>query len=356
VSLLVSAFAPDYVTARERFRAAAGALDCRTEVHPMAGRGPHGEELTIDVALLGHESAGRVVVLSSGLHGAEGFFGSAVQIACLEGPLRAWRPAPGTAVLLLHGLNPFGFAYCRRADENNVDLNRNFLLPGEEYRGSPPLLGVLRATFDPLRPPRRFDAFWLRAMWLVIRHGMATLRETLPHGQYDYPDWLFFGGRGPAATHRLLEEQMPRWLEGAEAATHLDFHTGLGAWATYKLLLDESPGWWVEHYGRDVVEGMESHTTGYRTRGDWGQWCQAMFPERRYHFATAEFGTHPVLHVVRALVNENRAYQAGKFDPRYDWTRRDMVEAFAPASPAWRAAVLRQAVALVERTLAVTCG
>ncbi len=61
-----------------------------------------------------------------GLHGVEGFFGSAVQLACLEHWLSA--EAPSVKYVFLHGLNPYGFAWRRRFDENNVDPNRNFLL------------------------------------------------------------------------------------------------------------------------------------------------------------------------------------------------------------------------------------
>ena len=38
-------------------------------------------------------------------------------------------------VLFLHALNPYGYAWRRRNNEENIDLNRNFLLPGEEYKG-----------------------------------------------------------------------------------------------------------------------------------------------------------------------------------------------------------------------------
>jgi hypothetical protein len=255
-------------------------------------------------------------------------------------------------VLLLHGLNPFGFAHRRRADPDNVDLNRNFLLPGEEYEGGPPLVRTIRAAFDPSRSPRRFDLFWPRAGWLVLRHGLAKLREALPQGQYDYPDWLFFGGRGPAPVHQFLAAQMPRWLAGAEAVTHLDFHTGLGPWATYKLLVETQADWWAERFGSEAVERPDDRRTGYRTRGDWGVWCERLLPDGRYRYATAEFGTYPLLRVVRALVNENRAFLLGPTDPRYEWTWRDLVEAFAPASASWRVAVLRQAVSLVERSVA----
>ncbi len=73
------------------------------------------------------------LVVSSGVHGVEGFFGSAVQLAFLEKLPPDWRPPEGAAVVLIHALNPFGFAWQRRFNEENVDLNRNFLLAEQTY-------------------------------------------------------------------------------------------------------------------------------------------------------------------------------------------------------------------------------
>src|SRR5260221_497823 len=77
-------FPADYATARLRFRAAAKRLGWTLEVHPIPGSGPDGEDLTIDAAISPHAEAGKVLVVSSGLHGAEGPFGSAVQLAAME--------------------------------------------------------------------------------------------------------------------------------------------------------------------------------------------------------------------------------------------------------------------------------
>ena len=85
--------------------------------------GPAGESLSIDTALLGNPSPENVVIVSSGLHGVEGFFGSAVQLAFIE-QHSARRGLPSNAaIILIHALNPFGFAWRRRWNENNVDLN-----------------------------------------------------------------------------------------------------------------------------------------------------------------------------------------------------------------------------------------
>jgi hypothetical protein len=111
-------FSPDYLTARERFRQAASRLDWQLEAYPIGASGPSGEDLTIDVGHSQNADPTRTLVLSSGVHGVEGFFGSAVQLALLE----RWSsesPASTTCVFL-HGLNPFGFAWLRRFDVINV--------------------------------------------------------------------------------------------------------------------------------------------------------------------------------------------------------------------------------------------
>ena len=93
----------------------------------------------------------------------------------------------GVALVLIHALNPYGFAWVRRANEENVDLNRNFLLAGEPYAGSPARYAALDALLNPKHPPRRLDLFRLRAMASILRHGMPQLKQAVAGGQYDFP-------------------------------------------------------------------------------------------------------------------------------------------------------------------------
>ena len=124
---LADFFSADYPSARARFIEAAERAGWRREVHDIGVTGPAGESLGIDTALLGNPFPENVVIVSSGLHGVEGFFGSAVQLAFLEQHAARLRLPPDAAIILVHALNPFGFAWRRRWNEHNVDLNRNFL-------------------------------------------------------------------------------------------------------------------------------------------------------------------------------------------------------------------------------------
>ena len=108
------AFSPSYETARHRFRKAAQALGAQRSTFPIAAPGPTGEELTIDLVSIGAPQPQQVVVISSGLHGVEGFCGSAIQTAWLEALHQSGKRLPsGTSVMLLHALNRLVAKWCR---------------------------------------------------------------------------------------------------------------------------------------------------------------------------------------------------------------------------------------------------
>jgi len=350
-------FSPDYSTARTRFREAAAALGMRTEALSIDQKGPDGADLTVDVAVLGAEAPRRAVVVSSGLHGVEGFFGSAAQLALMRGPLADLALPDDAAVVLLHALNPYGFAWIRRVNEDNADLNRSFLREGERYEGAPDGYGSMDGLLNPTRPPSSLDrlTFLPRAAFRIARVGLPTLKNAVGGGQYDFPRGLFYGGPAASRTQLLLDEHLPRWVGSCERVLHVDFHTGLGPSATYKLFVDHGPGdpetvALAAIFGPDVVEPWHAGGTSYTIRGGLGTWCKARFPDIAYDVLAAEFGTRHLLRIIAALREENCAHHWAAADPdATSAAKRRLQNAFAPAEPAWRQAVVPKAVDVVRR-------
>ena len=347
-------FSPDYMTARQRFREAERRCGWTCESHSIGLAGPHGEDLTIDVGYSSADGSERTLVVSSGVHGVEGFFGSAVQLATLE--QWAGRKLPIRCVLL-HGLNPFGFAWLRRFDENNVDPNRNFLLAGECYEGSPPHYSDLDKLLNPQRPPSALESFLLKACPAIARHGMPTLRQAIAAGQYEFPQGLFFGGAGPSAMHKLLKHHMPRWLKGSQSVMHLDFHTGLGPKGSCKLLIDYpmSPsastrltGW----FGADSFEASSTEGISHKPREGFGHWCVSQQWAPEYLFAFGEFGTYGPIRVITGLRAENQAHHWGS--PAAAMTvrvKQRLKEIFCPCDVKWQKNVLDHSLALVSSAI-----
>eukprot|EP00954_Amorphochlora_amoebiformis_P006623 519058-Amorphochlora_amoeboformis.AAC.2 len=108
-------FSSSYRAARTKF------LDVAREAHAkiisleLEGvRGPDGEVLTIDIAILGDHGTkdpANVFLHSSGVHGAEGFAGSAIQIDFLrrvsrdQALVKSLAAAKGTKIVLVHAVN-----------------------------------------------------------------------------------------------------------------------------------------------------------------------------------------------------------------------------------------------------------
>ena len=223
-------FSESYHQARQRFVDEAKNKGAEVSSHAIAAS----DDLTIDVATIGPPSA-PTIVLSSGVHGVEGFLGSAIQLAWLNGYQQSQNPK--VRFVLIHAVNPFGFAQGRRWNEDNVDLNRNFLADHAAYVGSPWQYKQLDPLLNPRRPASRYDAFTLKAIFTVIRYGMPAIKAAVAGGQYEYPTGLFFGGHGPCESTRMIQDNIASWIGDARQIIHLDFHSGLGDFADYRLVV-----------------------------------------------------------------------------------------------------------------------
>lgn len=351
-------FPVDYFAARSRFRTETRRLGWELEAHAIPARGPDGQELTIDVACSPGNNADRALVISSGLHGVEGFIGSALQCALLEGWSASLMPA-GLHLVFVHALNPFGFCWHRRCDEDNVDPNRNFLLPTEVYEGSHPTYRALERWLNPREPAwPGWDWFPFALMLEGWRRGKQQVREAVAGGQYDFPKGLFYGGSQPATAMRLLEANLRRWLHGCSRILHLDVHTGLGSWATYKLLVDDplssTPAAWLRNsFGPEAVHECHGSAITYPTRGSLGRWCASHCADADYNYLCLEFGTYSSLQVLNGLRAENQAHhwKAHRSSSGRQVKRR-LRELFFPASPTWRRRTLGQGLAVVKQALA----
>lgn len=353
-----SAFSPDYIAARARFRSAALALGCHLEAHRLEQLGPDGEDLTVDVARLGAPDAERIVLVTSGLHGLEGYYGSAVQAALLEEAIGAWRPPPDASLLLIHALNPWGMAWGRRVNQDNVDLNRNFLGSDASWRGLPDGYGLVDRVLNPHSKPSRLDPFFPRALAIAMRHGAAFLPQVASLGQYDRPRGLFFGGNGPSRVSVILREQVPRWLHGADVL-HLDLHTGVGARGRMLLLSRHAPDTsgfnrLVRTFGEEMVVPL--HEGEVRARGELLPWLSELAGER-YEGVTAEVGTVSAMELLAALRDENRAHHHGEPDqPATERARERLARALNPIDRRWRDRVVPLGVRLCQRALEVHLG
>lgn len=340
-------FAKDYASARENFARFAGT---DTESLTLASLGPTGETLAIDIAWIGERTASNVLLVTSGIHGVEGFAGSAVQCAFF-----ACKPAllRDTAIVMVHALNPWGFAHLRRFNEHNVDLNRNFLGDAGSYAGAPAQYHALDSLLNPRSVPAR-DGFYVRAVAKIARHGMAALRAGIASGQYEYPHGLFYGGRHLEPDARRFLDWLQANLGKKKRVLAIDIHSGIGPFGAMTVFAGKRVG----HdraarigrlLGEHVVPSNESRTSGGSdTRGSLDECVSTVLEHACTDYLAVEFGTYGGVKVLHPLREENRWHHYG--DGSIDHpSKRDFLEAFCPASAKWRGAVVTQGTRLLTR-------
>ena len=75
------AFSLNYAQARAKFREAAETAGLQVTSYPLALPGRDGEALAVDAAWQGPRHAAKLLLLSNGVHGVEGYAGSATSVS-----------------------------------------------------------------------------------------------------------------------------------------------------------------------------------------------------------------------------------------------------------------------------------
>ena len=300
-----SAFSPSYAKARVKFLEGAATLGARIESfnHPLPGR--DGERLALDAALVGDAASERLLIVSSGCHGVEGYCGSGVQVFALHDA--DWRDkarAAGVAVLYLHALNPWGFSHLRRVTHENVDLNRNFVdfarpLPvNAAYRRVHPLL--LPADW----PPDEANRAAIGA--LIATDGVAAWQAAISGGQWEFADGLFFGGHAPTWSHQAVRQALARYAGRARRVAWIDLHTGLGPGGVGERIhagrddaaaLARTRRWW----GAQVTSVHDGSSTSAPLTGLMWAAIEDAAPRAETTGIALEYGTEPLAEVLDAL-------------------------------------------------------
>lgn len=350
-------FSGSYDEARAKFLVAAEEAHGAMErlVHPE--RGPEGQELTTDVAWFGPKDAARVLVMISGTHGVEGYCGSGAQVDWLRRGELARVPAE-TAVLMIHAVNPYGFAWNRRVTHENVDLNRNwidFSQPLPENPGYAALSDLAcPTTWDEETQARTFAALlaWAQA------NGFPALQQALSGGQYAYPDGIFYGGTGPTWSRRTQETIIRERLSQATRVGIIDYHTGLGPWGLGEQIVPvardsaafaRAARW----FGGAVTSPSGGTSTSADISGDGVSAAPTLLPRAEVTGMALEVGTKDIVDVLLALRADAWLHAHG--DVRSDVgkaIKRQMRDAFYGDADDWKGMVAGQSLIATRQVLA----
>ena len=179
------------------------------------------------------EEQTNLVVLTTGVHGMEGYIGS-VMLDVFWQEVYPDLDKDDTGILVIANVNPYGMKYHRRYNENNVDLNRNFIIDWNDWDMS---VNKEYPKVESLLSPKKSmkNAFWHEVGFYgslvknVVSEGANTISDALLGGQYEYPQGVYFGGLGDQESTTYLKGVFEKTLQGAyENIVHIDVHSGYG--------------------------------------------------------------------------------------------------------------------------------
>ena len=330
-----------YRQARADFLDAAVAADARVRpsLHPR--RGIEGEELFVDVAEVGPGDASDVVVVVSGTHGVEGYLGSALQrrhLASLAG-----GALDGPTIVFIHALNPFGFSWVRRVNEDNVDLNRNFVDWALPLRANPAYTELADILVPGDWSAATQERTLLELLVKLEEVGMDRIQQVISGGQYAHPTGVFYGGTAPVWSNRWLRGFLGDRLASVCRAAIIDLHTGLGPWGHGELISSDEPTsamyrrqveWWG-----DVTSLHDGSSVSAQIAGDWLAEAPTFAPGAEVTGIAIEYGTVDSVSVLQSLRADAVLHASG--DPAgadAAAIRAQVRAAFVDDDPAWLAA------------------
>lgn len=352
-------FPNHYSDARERFRENLKNLPSDAVIGQWKVPSATDEDLYVDHAYLSAlEQAERLVVVISGVHGLEGYAGSAIQNMFMR-EILPQMDRNETGLLLIHALNPWGFRYHRRSTENHVNLNRNCSAGPElfEYRNPESL--QLSGRFIPRTSVDSEVCHLVRSS--NERNGRRCFDEILVDdfikgvgiGQFESVKGLEFGGFAPEPQIReltlKLREVMPKYKD----IILCDLHTGLGYRGRLHLLTGDIEGCvdltlFTELFRPEedvrIYDFTPAETEGfYKTLGATNNlFPELARPDQRLCALTLEYGTlgHDEAALAESLnlwMLEHQGLFYGFKSPELEKNIRERyLEKFCPAAPEWK--------------------
>ena len=323
-------------------------------------------DLTIDYCYVpAQKKFKRLLILSSAVHGIEGYVGSAVQQMFMK-ELIGNVNLTDTGVLFIHGINPYGFKYNRRVSENNVDLNRNCSKDNRLYKsvnaGYSDLYGMLNPKGKVSLRSVGNVFFQINAIWKIVQYSMKTLRQAILQGQYQYQEGLYFGGNALEPSIKAVTPLIKEVAKNYEIVFNIDLHTGYGARGTLHLFP-------MPIEDKKIKKDLENIFSGnhidwgdgddfYTVTGDFTSYIGQLLPGKYYLPMVFEFGTldsQTTMGSITSLHNmivENQGFHHGYKTKKDELKiKSDLLEMYYPSSENWRSKAIEDARQILSQAV-----
>ena len=362
-------FQDSYVNSRTAFQLHAEKLHQKFDSVQVFSRqvpGKNDADLTIDFCYIpAQKEQKKLLILTSGAHGVEGYVGSAVQQLFMNEILQP-ELLDEVGALLVHSMNPYGFKYTRRVTENNIDFNRNCdtnkSLFSSENTGYNDLYGMLNPKGKVNSGSLRNRFFMLVAINKLLQESKARLRQATLQGQYEHSKGLYFGGDNFEPQLALLAKVFKKTSENYETVFNIDLHTGYGERATLHLFPNPIDDEKVKSTLGNMLEGYKidwgDSDDFYTINGSFTDFIGKILPNKLYLPMVFEYGTlnsSTTVGSVKSLHNmilENQGAQFGYKSVKDSVkVKATLMEMYNPSSEKWRTKIMIDSKEMLEQVM-----
>jgi hypothetical protein len=354
-------FSNSYASGRQKFQklCADKNLSIQAFVNP-ALKGPNGEDLAMDCVWVGPKTAQKVLLVTCGTHGLEAATGAATLLQLLDSDILENLPDE-LAILLIHAVNPYGWAYAHRVNEDGIDLNRNCLDHNQPYPDN--------LDYDKLHiiiKDAKIDDAGLSQFVKAFHnygenYGTGHAISGIVAGQYNQADGIGYGGIKRSWSCKTLFAIAEKYLSHAEKIIHIDWHTGIGEFGEAFFIIDDpvtshdykmASQWWSPHimHSEDILENISPDYSGLVIRGLKEKITS--FNPAQIISVVIEWGTYDIDTMLEALLIDNRLKNnSGVINPLAEQARKKLIERFYPAKQSWRQGVLTGANPIYQQAI-----
>ncbi len=313
------------------------------------------DDLYIDnIYLPAEDDKENLIVLTTGVHGMEGYIGS-VMLDVFFDEIYPTLDTEDTGVLIVANVNPYGMKYMRRYNENNVDLNRNFIIDWDSFdlasnKDYPEVKEFLQPEGKIGNALWHEVGFYLSLAKEALTKGADKVSDALLTGQYEYAKGVYYGGNGDEKSTTYLKGVFDDCLEGEyENIVHIDIHSGYGP--RYNMVIFNSvyetmtEAETKKAFGYDYVISHDSESF-YATTGDTTDFFYRLAEKKNTDkelFSTCfEFGTigdsfMDSILSLKYTVDENRQHwYPTENETTKEVVRENYYELFYPTETEWR--------------------
>lgn len=315
------------------------------------------DDLFIDTVHLKTGENNNLVILASGVHGVEGYTGSALQNIFIEQLINKKEKFDGLDFLIIHAVNPWGFKNRRRVNENNVDLNRNFHISEELFSTQNKPYARLNPLLNPIEKSSAgfidSSSFILKMLFQSLQTSKRFITEAIGVGQYEFEKGVIFGGNQFQKEKEILHPIIEKTISGYETIVSIDLHTGLGKRGELYILNAPDSDKETKELANYLFNGAvvdDDDENFYQEHGAFLDFITSLCPRDKVSLPVMfEFGTintNTFKGSVKLLINtktENQGYHYGykreKDEHRIKSAYQGM---FYPTSMEWKAKVVSQ--------------